>query len=230
MSDNLLFRIPNRLYDEAAKEEARLRIAVVGASSGAGASYVSSVILRKGPFSGIAPDGLRSLAELGTPYFYMALGMDKRFAGRDFYYYEDSGPLRLNMELGYNWYLRAPESGPASAASMFRAAYTAPGGMVVFDFSGLQTSEQLLPLLAVMDVIYLVIDPLPTRLIPAQDVIDRIRVHYPEAELVVNKFNRGIHRGELSRFLGTSDFFTVDAVSCEALCRAEYNCSLVKLG
>lgn len=229
MSDNLLFRIPNRLYDDEAKAEAKLRIAVVGASPGAGASFVSTVVLRSGPFSGMAPEGLRSLVELGTPYFYTALGMDKRFAGRNFYYYEGEGPLKLNMELGYNWYLRAPESDPASAASLFRGAYAAPGNMVVFDLSGLESSEHLLPLLGVMDIIYLVIDPLPTKLIPAQDIMDRIRTHFPKTEMVVNKFNRGIHRGELSRFLGTSAFFTVDEVSYEALCRAEYNCSLVKL-
>ena len=223
-----IFRFPDKLADAKEKTISKVRAAVVPVSFGAGASYVSSKLLQKGLFSGDTPEGLRSLVELGSPYFYFALGMDKRFSGRTFFDFEDPKTYSLNMELGFNWYLRHPSSiGDLPPSAVFRAVSSAPGNFVVYDCSRMQRSDLVKQVLAEMDVIYIVVDPLPSKLMEGQSVFDDLRASFPESKIVVNKFNRGIHKGELARFLGTSNYFTLDAVPYESLCKAEFNCNLI---
>lgn len=225
MSKKELFRFPDAAEDSSPSFPGRLKVAVVPAVSGAGASFVSAQILQSGLLAGETPPGMRTLVELGNAYFYVALGMDKRFKGRSFFDYSSRKKYEKNTELGYNWYLRIPGKPAPPQTAIFRAVALAPGDMIVFDCSGLEGEALLWDVLPEMDIVYLVLDPLPTRLIAAADFIEDMRSK-TDCELVVNKFCKGIHRGELSRFLGTSNYHTVDAVPFENICRAEYNCVL----
>ena len=205
-----------------------LKIAVVPACSGAGASFVCSYLLSEGLFDAPTPKGTKTLVELGNPYFFSALGMDKRFAGRNFFDYTKGGKFEYNTELGVNWYLKLPTSQPVDSPCILRTVCRAPGNLVIFDCSGLCASPLLSDVLPDMDIVYLVVDPLPSRLLSSCGFIESIRSEYPRTELVVNKYNKGIHRGELNAFLSTNNYHILDAVPFERIYRAEYNCQLLK--
>ena len=220
-------RIPDKTADKDAALKEPFRLAVIGACRGAGCSFVSLRALQKGLYEGHTPEGLRTLCELGSPYFYTALGFDKRFAGRSFCDYSSHGRHELNMEMGYNWYLRKADQKGKKDAEILRSFYNAAGAFVVYDCSGLMDEEVLYDVLEESDRIYLVIDPLPTRLISSQGFIEEIRTSFPKSELVVNKYAKGIHKGELSAFLGTRSYHAEPFMPIERIYKAEYNCRLI---
>lgn len=222
-----LCRIPDTVLDKRSEASEPFRLAVVGACRGAGASFVSSRVLQGGLYEGHTPDGLRTLCELGSPYFYTALGFDRRFAGRTLHGYSSHGKHELNMEMGYNWYVRKPDETSVGDREVLRCFYDAAGSFIVYDCSGMAGHDVLDDVLAEADKIYLVIDPLPTKLISSQLFTERIRVSFPKTELIVNKYAKGIHRRELASFLGTRDYHTEAFMPAESIYRAEYNCILV---
>ena len=57
-------------------------------------------------------------------------------------------------------------------------------------------------------------------------LIERIRLESPDALWVVNKMNRGVHKGELKRFLGGVPCLEIPFLAPEELYRAQYNCQL----
>jgi len=224
MQKKELFRFPNKTMETNISSSGSLKIAVVGACNGAGASYISSLILFNKMKGLSLPDGLRSLVELGSSYFYNALGMDKRFEGRDFYQYSKDKNYMLNMEFGCNWFIKKPNEKSIEEAGILRALAICPGNVIVYDCSGIEYGELLCIVLDKMDLIYLVIDPLPTKLLSSISKIERIRKAYPHCRFVINKYNKGIHKGELNKFLGLSDYITIDAIDYSFFCKAEYNC------
>ncbi len=225
MKKNLI-RIPDSFSDRESEAKEPFRLAVAGACPGAGASFVSARVLQEGLYDAHTPEGLRTLCELGKPYFYFALGFERRFAGRRFCSFSSHGKHELNMELGYNWYLRKPEEKEAEDREIMKAFYNAAGSFIVFDCSGLCGREVLFDVMDGSDLVYLVVDPMPSKLVGSRDFIDAVRERCPSAELVVNKYCRGIHRRELAAFLGTSDYHTEGFMEAERLYRAEYNCVL----
>lgn len=222
-----LFRNPI-VFKRPEREKNFKKIAFIGACRGAGASFVclrEAVLAKHG--AALAGSGA-VLAELGSPYFYEALGMKKRFSGRTFSFYEDlAKPSEIskirNIEFGINWLLRKTASEPCSQARLIRLMSADFRSDVYFDFSGL-SEDSAIELLLMADEIRLIIDPLPGRLIPSAPFIERLRLMYPFAKLVVNKMNRGVHRNELRRFLGTSVFEEIPYYPFEKICRAEYEC------
>jgi len=220
-----LFRSPNRADDPKRVFSERLCVLVLSSCSGAGASYVSSQILKNGLFNHYTPAGTRTLVELGKPHFYDALGMDKRFCSREFYDFESGGKIMLNMEMGYNWYLRR-NSQKLDDTILFKMAAMAPGNLIVFDASFCMENEAIFKLMPEMDIVYLVIDPFPSKLLSSWEYIKKVKEKCPKAIFVVNKFNKGIHKGQLASFLGTQNYYEVNEVSLEYLCKCEYNCNL----
>jgi hypothetical protein len=77
-----------------------------------------------------------------------------------------------------------------------------------------------------MDAVICVVDPIPSGLIPAASEIERLRLKCPRGIWVINKMNRGVHRGELKRFLGGVDWIEIPYLAPEHLYRAQYNCVL----
>jgi len=220
-----LFRFPN-IQQKIIKDKGEVvKAAVVPCINEAGASYVSAKLVKEGLIAHHTPSGMRSLVELGNPYFYEALGMEKRFAGREFFEFESAEKYCLNMEFDINWYLRKKWTSMDSA-SLFKVVSMAPGNLIIYDCSGIQNESVLEKILCEMDVIYLVIDPLPTKLFRSEAFIRDFKRKYPKAILVVNKFNKGVHRGQLSAFLGTGNYYTVDAVDLSHIYMAEFNCIL----
>ena len=221
----ILKRIPDKVLDREGPLKETMRVSVIGACRGAGASFVSAYVLRNGLFEGHTPEGLRTLCELGTPYFYQALGFDRRFAGRTLHGFSSHGKHELNMEMGYNWYVKVPEE-EYFEKDILRNFYGAAGSMAIFDCSGLNDEPLIFDIAKESDLVYLVVDPMPTKLISSEKFIDDMRKICPRAELVVNRFAKGIHRGELKSFLGTGNYHKIDAMPIEDIYKAEYNCVL----
>ena len=222
-----IVRIPDLSADKDPGTPEPYRLAVVGMCRGAGCSFVSARVLKNGLYEGHTPEGLRTLCELGSPYFYLALGFDRRFAGRKLCGFSSHGRHELNMEMGYNWYVRRPLETQIKGSEVLRSFYSAAGSFVVYDCSGLCGEEVLFDILEESDRIYLVVDPLPTKLISSQGLFDEIRTSFPSSEIVVNKYGKGIHKGELAAFLGTRSYHVEGFMPIEMIYKAEYNCVLV---
>ena len=224
-----MYRIPvKRKPEKAIVQE---RTAVVCLTRGCGTSFVAGVLACRLAAMPAAEKTGRvpcTLAELGLPYFADALGADKRFASEGFTYYEDAlgGKRSLltvkNEYRGMNLMLRrSGAEGMASASCALRM----PGEQVVFDLSGADDTW-LDEVLADMDRIVVVADPLPSRLLSGAKRLLGIRAAYPDAEILINKMNKGVNRPELRRYLGPGHYQTLPFADPAAVCRAEYSCVL----
>lgn len=237
MDQEKLFRMPDRSGNRealpAVKE--KRKIAVAGAGRGSGVSLLTGLLAAWA--AAHKPREAVTLAELGSPYFYEAFGIGKRFLQRDFYpFYTLMAQQRSikglsNCEEGIRWALRCPGEyadptapGP-SVLERLRLIHNLEGTLLLFDCSGLSL-EALWEILPEMDAVVFVADPLPSTLIPAAGLVDRIRMERPDAVWVLNKMNRGVHRGELQRFLGRVSCLEIPCLAPEDLCRAQYNCQL----
>ena len=222
-----MFRIP--VVRRAEKPVPQQRTAVAGASPGCGVSFVSGLLA-----AGIAclpgaenEAGSCTLAELGTPYFYTALGIEKRFADGGFIFYEDALEKRRslltvrNSFRGLDLMLRRPD---ASGFAPAICACKMPGQQVVFDLSGF-SEDALEEVLAETDRIFIVVDPLPSKLLPAEKRLRRLLLKYPDAKLIVNRMNRAVPSAELRRFLGGS-FIGLPFIDPALIYKAEYGCEL----
>lgn len=235
MHTRKIFRIPDRSRRETDAVLETKRIAVTGAGRGTGVSLIAGLLAA----SFCRREGQpTALVELGTPYFYEAVGMERRFLHRDFHLMHRlvaqhrSIQHLANVEEGINWVLRHPkdglpdvQNGQAAAIEALRLVHNVAGGTVIFDCSGLP-GEWLRDILPDMDFVVCVIDPMPTCLIPAAGDIDRIRLDAPQPVFVVNKMNRGVHRGEVKRFLQGIDWAECPLLEASDLYRAQYNCVL----
>ena len=216
-----MFRTP--VIRRSHKASVQHRIAVAGIAGGCGTSFIAQSVAWK-----LSSRERCTLAELGTPYFYSALNIQSRFAEKGFEFYEDALSGRKTLYAVRNPYhrldlfLRRPQAEGHPSAM---CAVKMPGEQVVFDLSG-ASGDYLDEVLPEMDSILIVIDPLPTKLLCGQARLEKLRMEYPDAELIVNKLNKGVNRQELKRFLGTDRYSAVQCLPAELIYKAEYNCIL----
>ena len=231
----------------------KLRIAVFPAFPGAGASFVCGSLAwlaanRGAGLNGAAaaPQEQRrrpsvSLIELGSPYFYRALSFEKREGLYPFCsvrrLLEERQSLRgaENLKDGVNWLIREPgDTAAFDAGKLFRLIASAPGNICFFDCSGIFSSgagqggsfPDPADIAAEMDVSLFVIDPMPTKLLQASSSVASFLLSVPEALVIVNKSNPGVHERELRRFLGRRSCFCVDHLPPELIYKAEYGSKL----
>ncbi len=224
-----MFRIP--VVRKQEKLVPQQRTAVAGLSPGCGVSFAAGLLA----VGTAALPGAESsaagctctLAELGTPYFYTALNIEKRFAEGDFIFYEDVLEMRRslltvrNSFRGLGLMLRRPDA-EGTAPSV--CACKMPGQQVVFDLSGF-SEDALDEVLPEMDRIFLVLDPLPSKLLPAEKKLRSLVQKYPDVRLVANRMNKGVPTAELRRFLGGS-FISLPFADPALVYKAEYGCEL----
>ena len=181
-------------------------------------------------------------APAGRPYD--KIGIDRRFAGRcfeSFYRHATLGkPLSgiLNIDGGICWALRIPgEPLPAiPAASLLRLLNNVTGDVIICDIpahrflysadNGMDR-DALLSLLADLDHIVCIFDPLPSRLlaaVPAAELCRAAAAAGVPATYVFNKLNPGVNKREATRFTGVRDYLPFPAVPAEAVYAAEYAC------
>lgn len=183
----------------------------------------------------LAEDGGATFAELGGPYVFDAYGLARRFLLSGFSdlfsLWEKGEPLRgpENLWHGVRWAVRQgafrPRTGPKTADDMLRFAERLPGAYTVLDCSGL-ADDVMDRVAAGCDRVYIVVDPLPGKLIPAAPRLQRMRYALPGAVLAVNRFSKGVRKRDLDEYLGTPDYLCLPDLGTEVTCRAEYACVL----
>ena len=199
------------------------KIAVLGAGRCCGVSFVSLLCARA-----LLSRGSASLVEASDSYFYSAMAFDRRFVSREFSAVFDNIRQNraivcpINKEEGLEWWLRLPKDDqPLPAQQLFRLLYAPKTDFSVFDCSGLGASDAL-PLAAEADKVVLVIDPLPTKLMRAENLISRLLSSAQNLCIVINKDNRGVNQKELTDFLGTRPVLNIPAFEPEAFYKAEF--------
>ncbi|MBQ2042219.1 MAG: hypothetical protein II485_03450, partial [Firmicutes bacterium] len=163
----------------------------------------------------------------GLPYFFHALDVPRRFPS-GFLFYEDllrdkKSLLSVrNMYGGLDLLLRRPDAGGLVSPM---AVCRLPEDAAVFDLSGADDAylDEVLP---EMDEVMLVVDPLPGRLLLGEERLRRVLMEYPDARIIVNKMNAGVHRAELRRFLGNARTTEIPFIDPPLIYRAEYSCVL----
>ncbi len=199
------------------------RIAVAGAAAGSGASFVAGLLV-----FGLRALGSVSLTELGEAHFYDALAFEKRFLRgfTDFFSGLRQGAHfcgEKNIYEGINWIVRkSGDNDSLAPPELFRALYMPKEEYCVFDCSGLDAQSSL-ALLAEAEHQIAVIDPLPSSLSRSRDFLERLRLSLPEALIIVNKMNPGVHRAELEHFLGTKNYISLPLEPPQHIYKAEYN-------
>jgi hypothetical protein len=91
----------------------KARLGIIGISDGAGVSLVTLSLAKAISDCGLMP----AVIEIGKASFYDAIGIEKRFAGRNYFSFhkaiKDGEKIRNrhNLDEGINWILRSPEDG-----------------------------------------------------------------------------------------------------------------------
>ena len=181
---------------------------------------------------------------------YDKIGIDRRFAGREFVpFYRlaaEGMPLKgiQNIDGGVNWMLRTPgDTGPVpSGTTLLRLFNNSPGDIVICDIpvhgylsnstaSGVNERmnghDTLLALLADLDHLICIFDPLPSSLlasVPAAEACRAAADAGVKTTYVFNKMNSGVNIREAIRFTGIRDYLPIPAVSSEVIYSSEYAC------
>ncbi len=224
----------------------RTKIGVVPLCQGAGATLVATSMGKllsgnkklKVSFVEIAKE-----KEMGSKYTYDSLGIDKRFTGRN---YIDLFQLQLmgeatrgitNIDDGINWILHKPKNkhtvpdpdkglNPQRTLDNLRMINNAAGDILICDF---EIHIQMMELLADMDVLVVVIDPMPSSLLAGFQMLTYCKSLEEKGHRVfwvVNKDNGGINKRELHQFLKLKELYYIPLIKGEELFSAEYNCML----
>ena len=195
------------------------RIGLVSCTEGAGSRFFAANFACY-----LAAEEKKSPAviEFGSGGLYDALGMDKRFAGKTFY--PQGGPP--NMACGVNWSLKTEKTAADGIEAFYerlRILDRTDGDVILCILNGLADEEREL-FLRETDVSFLLIDPLPSRLLLAYDFLKREAARKIRPVSIVNKMNPGVRLRQLESYLGETAPLTVPYLAPEEIYRAEYAC------
>ena len=210
----------------------KLKIGVVGISEHAGASFMTGCFAR---YLANTRKHSPAVIELGRGSLFDSYGMDKRFAGRQYFNFykavENNQSIRgmKNTDEGVNWILRSPEEDKIKLTfeQKLRLESHAKGDVILCDLSG--DREQEFELLQSMDQIIAVIDPLPSKMFEGFWLLRNLKAMEAdrgEIIYVINKYNRGVNRRQMLDFLKIRKPVFIPLVSTESIYTAEYNCKI----
>jgi hypothetical protein len=208
------------------------RIGFIGISGGAGTTFLTVCLAR---FLANTRKLDPAVVELGKGSIYDSIGMDKHFAGRDFFGFfkalEEGKSIRgrKNMDEGINWIIRSPEELPLflSYEQKLRLINSVAGNVILYDFSGCDKDYQ--SFLELMDQIIVIIDPLPSKMLEGYQTLCRLKafeISGGEVIYTVNKHNKGINQREMHDFLKIRNPYIIPMVSMENIYTAEYTCKI----
>lgn len=223
----------------------RIKIGVGGICHGGGATVVGTTIAkiaskkRKGriKFLEITDPGWHK------PLVFDSLGMDKRFSGRDFFDFyaavSEGNPIRgkANVDEGISWALYTQwDLKNAISLNKQEKIYLINNmsyDTLICDISCANSNSSGTDvwdaLAAEMDVLVMVIDPMPSRLLAGFSLLNRAKFleeKGKEVIWVVNKFNDGIHKRDLFEYLRIKRYTKIPLIGQEKFYTYEYNCRL----
>jgi hypothetical protein len=225
----------------------KVRVGIVGLSAGSGVSMLAFSMVR---YIANTKKLMPALLELSdgdegiSGWNYDVIGVDRRFAGRE--YISPYGRVAdgrgavgaLNMDEGVNLALRVPSELEISLDSqqMTSLIGNAAGDVVVCDFSarlgfGLADEDARLAylkrLLRDMNLILFVIDPAPSKLIGGHkrlSMIKELEAASHNVLYVINKFGKGVNKRELYNYLKPGRKTEIEFIDPDVLYEAEYTC------
>lgn len=234
MQENELDRNLSReaSLSERHDEVEKLKIGIIGISTGAGAGFLSGCLAR---YLANTRKHRPAVIELGKGSLFDSFGMDKRFAGRTYFrFYEmlkENKSIRgmRNMDEGINWILKSPEEGKIclSFEQKLRLVSQAKGDVIICDVSGDGNPDY--QLLQSMDQIVAVIDPMPSKMLEGYHTLCNLKVMEIEKGdmiYVINKMNSGVNRHQMLDFLKIRKPVFLPLISAESIYTAEYNCKI----
>lgn len=224
----------------------RIKIGVVPLCQGAGATLVATStgkLLSGNKDIKVSFVEIVKEKDVGSKYTYDSLGIDKRFAGRNF---NDLFQLNLmgeitrgitNIDDGINWILHKPKVkmvGNNNSEALnagrnsdnLRIINNAAGDIIICDF---EIHSQMMELLVDMDVLIVVIDPMPSSLLAGFQMLAYCKSLEEKGRRifwVINKDNGGINKRELHQFLKLKELYYIPLIKGDELYSAEYNCLL----
>lgn len=237
----------NRIFVREQTEELyrlkqnKLKIGIMGMSKGAGTSFISSSLAKH-----LSKEKDKSIAFVEVNmeisknhYIYDSLGMDKRFAGRvfhDFYTQTKEGrPIGglANLDEKINWALRIPPMPNQSIKEIkmepieiCRIINNIVADIIICDVTYTSDVEEVI---REMDIILFIIDPLPSKLISGYSLLCEMKNRELKGQKVlwiINKYNEGVNKRELSSFIKIKNYFTIPMIQQEFFYLAEYNCRI----
>jgi len=142
-----------------------------------------------------------------------------------------------NIDDGINWILHKPkdkntvnnqdkESYSQRNSNNLRMIHHAAGDIISCDF---EMHGQVMELLPDMDVLIVVIDPMPSSLLAGFQMLAYCKSLEEKGHRIfwiVNKDNGGINKRELHQFLKLKELHYIPLIKGDELYSAEYNCLL----
>ncbi|MEA4986730.1 MAG: hypothetical protein VB095_01620 [Anaerovorax sp.] len=221
----------------------RFKIGIVSISNHSGVSFLTTILAAYfAEQKKITPVVL----ELGTASLYYSLGIEKYFSDRSFVsvFEEERNQENVrdiwNLYKGINWALQTPQDYRKNCGviNKFRLIHNVPGDLLLCDFSGCKVGlsggnsgnneinqlDETWQLLREMDQIFLVIDPLPSKLLAGSEQFAHYRLSRLPIKIIINKDNQGVQHKELQNYLQTKDVIWIPYLQPELLYEAEYRC------
>lgn len=212
----------------------KIKVGVIGLTSGVGTTTVATWIAKT-----LSENG-KSVAyvEFGNPYkgkslLFESVAMDQRFSNRKFcdYYSEiiSGGKIKQfkNIEEGINWALITPDNCAEEVAlsqlQLVKLLENIAGEVVVADIN----NDVDLKLLDVLDVIVVVADPLPSKLLSSRNKLQELKKYELRNKniiWVVNKMNEGVNKKEVKNYFKEKNINYIKEVPLSELYYSEYQC------
>jgi len=210
----------------------KLKIGIIGVSDHSGASFITGCLAR---YLANTRKHSPAVIELGSASLFDSYGMDKRFAGRQYFRFyhalEINKSIRgmRNLDEGVNWILRSPEEIKIKLTyeQKLRLTNHAKGDVLLCDLSGEINPD--LGLLQNMDQVLAVIDPLPSKMLKGHELLRTLKELYSDRGdviYVINRYNRGVNKRQMLGFLNVKKPVVVPLINPEIIYTAEYNCKI----
>ncbi len=223
----------------------RIKIGVSGICHGTGATVIGTTLAKIASKNRTGRVKFLEIADPGwhKPLVFDSLGMDKRFSGRDYFDFyaavAEGDPIRgkANIDEGISWALYTQWDLKNSISLTKQDKIYLINNMsydtLICDIScGISDStgpDQWDALASEMDVLIMVIDPMPSLLLAGYSLMNRAKALEQKGKKVfwiVNKFNEGINKKEFSEFLRIRQYTKVPLIGHEKFYTYEYNCRL----
>jgi len=224
----------------------RIKIGILPLCRGAGATLIATSmakLLSENNKFKISFVEIIEEKSIGNKFTFDSLGMDKRFAGRNFtdlfQLTKQGANIRgiTNIDEGINWILHKPKDiksveikseseNKIGSIENMRVINNAPGDIIVCDF---EIHRECIELLKDMDILIVVIDPIPSSLIAGYETLSYCKVLEQKGKKIfwiINKDNKGVNKRELYKFIKLKELYYIPFINTEELYSAEYNCQL----
>lgn len=225
------------MTEQKEKLSDQLNIAVTGLGRSVGTTFVATALAFYYFDMGKSVTFVQCLTpSKAESLFFDAVAMDQRFARRTFHdYYEricSSKPTAgmRNTEEGIHWILPTScgktcfDLNPIQKGRLISAA---KGEVCIFD---IEADDEWNHLLLDMDMIVVITDPLPSRMICRAERFKRLK----KMELsghkilwVVNRMNDGVNKRQVRSYLKTSQIIWIPLFSADKIYQCEYNCRFI---